>query len=569
MNNEINILSYGQFLKDSLNFRRSGTYNDVNEFNIYDFPSHKYFKILFYFGNIGEKSNVYGEANGLLHPTWNLFKQEKSESYDVGGGIKTSNPFSTPASALNEQNKPTNTIPYYEYNSAWSYLKLNDENERAEKLEKFVTLLSNINCYSPWYFTSIGGIDTALERKGPDDKEVKFDETKKFTITCMPDSFDNRIGTLLELYRDIVWSWQNKKEIIPSNLRKFDMALYIFESPVHFWHDYDKEHDTSLENNDNYYKPSYKMLEFHDCEFSYNSIKSGFSDVNNQTGFKPTYTIEISYNDCYEISYNEHIMREIGDIIETDIYQALSESNISFESTEQKDNYTQKIETDKRSNAIFNSGDMEKLNDFSFLPKIKKSKNGSEKTYTHKDIYSFGQLEMRDNQTYKSNYEVDENGNPKSPRKLHENLVLENDLPGKKGFLGNAIENLAYGAKQGLDNVLYNNFGFTTNINGALLGNLYTVSLTKIGSQFEEALKGNLIKAGQSVKEYADMIKESINDKKGEIPLTGNLGTGYETYNEQNPSGELFDSTPRSFKGIGRSLGNLANRLAPSSIANN
>ena len=69
--------------------------------------------------------------------------------------------------------------------------------------------------------------------------------------------------------------------------------------------------------------PSYKMIEFHNCEFDYNSIKSGWGEVNNQTGFNPTYTIEISYGDCYEISYNEHVMRTIGDVIATDTYQAV------------------------------------------------------------------------------------------------------------------------------------------------------------------------------------------------------------------------------------------------------
>jgi hypothetical protein len=511
---------------------------------------------MFYFGNRDSLSNVSGTANGLLHPTWELFKA-KPKTQNIGGGFGQQNVFSTSASELN----------YYDYNSAWSYLKLNDENERAEKLEKFVTLLSNINCFSPWYFTSISGIDSALERKGPDDREVKFDESKKLTITCLPDSFDNRIGTLLELYRDISWSWQNKKEIIPSNLRKFDMAIYIFESTINNWH---KDEDNIGDDDYNKYITSYKMLEFHDCEFSYNSLKSGFGDVNNQLGFKPTYSIEISYGDCYEVSYNEHLMRKIGDIIKTDTYQAVINNNVvksneSYESEAQTDRTVQSDELSNRQKQYY-------LNDGDYF-------NGA------KDIYSFGNLEMRDNQSYTANY--GRFGDPEvNKRALHDNVVLESDRPGKKGFLGNALGNLLYGAKQQLDNVLYDNFGFTTSVNDVLLGNLYTYSFTKIGTQLSELFQGNLVKAGQSIKQYIENAQKRKNDGIN-IPPNGNLGTGYGDYDEQQPSGnlgtgygdyenksaegEIFDSTPVSYKGYGVSLGNLSNRgkLHPSSIANN
>jgi hypothetical protein len=168
---------------------------------------------------------------------------------------------------------------YYNYNSAWAYLKMNDENERAEKLEHFITLLSNINSHSPWYFTAVSGLDAAQERKPAVDGKMDVGEVKRLQIKCLPDAVDDRIGTLLSLYRDIVWSWSMKKEIIPVNLRKFDMAIYIFEAPMHFIHN-----ETDIIDGVSGFKPSYKMLEFHNCEFDYNSIKSGYSEITNQTG---------------------------------------------------------------------------------------------------------------------------------------------------------------------------------------------------------------------------------------------------------------------------------------------
>lgn len=453
-------LAYAQFLKDRMEFRKSGK-RSGNDFNVFDSPGHKFFKILFYFGGADNNNGL--ESNGLLHPTWAI-------------------------SNLNDN--------FYAFNSAWSFLKMNDENDRADKLEKFIMLLSNINSYSPWYFKSIGGIDSALERSGPGAEKLDIGDNKKLTIACSPDAFDNRLTTLLELYRDITWSWSQKRQILPVNLRKFDMAIYIFESPVHFWHDME---DTKLDGPDSMYKPSYKMLEFHDCEFSYNSLKSGWGEINNETGFNPTYTIEISYGDCYEVSYNEHLMRTIGDVIATDTYQAVIKDNVN-------------------------------LNNNSYI--------------SEKQPDSVIQLMSVYNRTRDA------------------------------GFLENAVNQLI---GTGVKHV-------KEKLTSAVLGNLYTYSLTKIGTQIGEAAKGNLIKTGQSIKQYIKNEQERAAAKVKQKPSgnlgngydnyngqnpNGNLGTGYETYNKISADGEIFDSTPRSFKGYGRSFGNLGKRMAPSSIVNN
>ena len=105
--------------------------------------------------------------------------------------------------------------------------------ERAELLVEFVNLLSNINSESPWYFDEISGLEAALERKSLTERDFKFEEQRqKISIKCKPDSFDDRIATLLDLYRSITYSWALKREVIPSNLRKFDMGIYIFSDPI-------------------------------------------------------------------------------------------------------------------------------------------------------------------------------------------------------------------------------------------------------------------------------------------------------------------------------------------------
>jgi hypothetical protein len=297
-------------MSDRENFRLAGT--SANDFNKFDTPGLKYFKIFFYFTNGDSDSNMgnLNESGGLLAPSWKI------------PGIGDDS--------------------YYKYTSAWSYLKMNYEDERANNLEKFVNLLSNISSESPWYFMELSGLDAALERKTIMDKDFKIDETRsKISIKCLPDAFDDRIATLLDLYRSIVWSWTTKREVLPSNLRKFDMGVFIYETPNMPFHKMVKNNLVSIKGFDTYeygemgdgeeYKPSYKYIEFHNCEIDYGSAKGNFSAINNAEGIAPEYTIDIHFDDCYETRYNEMMLASIGDMIEWDMVSKMSENQPSNE----------------------------------------------------------------------------------------------------------------------------------------------------------------------------------------------------------------------------------------------
>ena len=460
-----NLLSYANILNDILQFKRSGA-KSGRDFNILDTPSHKYFKIMFYFGSATEFDDGENGGSGLLAPTWDYVIDEK----------------------------------YYEHNSAWSFLKLNDENERAEKLEHFITLLSDISSNSPWYFTSVGGLQEALERKVADDGKLEIAD-KKLTITCLPDAMDNRIGTLLELYRDVTWSWVHKREVIPSNLRKFDMAIYIFESPVDGWNI-----DSIIDpNSDDEFRPSYKMLEFHDCEFGYNSIKSGLSELNNQTGFSPTYTIDINYSDCYEISYNDVMMRTIGDVILTDLVNNSSNS----------DDYISIAQED--------SSQIKYQRDFNMRPKDSNKKNREEPL--HKNLKT---------NTTNNTSDYFENINP------------------FKGFLQNAVGQVAGHIVSEVK----------SKVNRALLGNIYGLSLTQIGLQLKELAQGNIIKSAMTIKQYKE---EKANREKQAPPADGNLfeGATVKTVFE-NPNRNIFKDV--AIQNTPTKLGNI---FKNSTIANN
>lgn len=448
------ILSYKHILSDIKNFKNSGTYYG-SDFNIYDTPSHKYFKILFYFGSQPEFGS--GNSSGLLAPTWETVIAKSVEDYLA---VDTKNNYSNYSEeelskAIERAEKYNSNLNLYNYNSAWAYLKINGENERAEKLEHFVTLLSDINTNSPWYFSTVSGVQEALERKVAEDGKLDLTENKKLTITCLPDAFDNRISTLLELYRDVTWSWIHKKEIIPANLRKFDMAIYIFETPELNWH---TESD-AINSSTSKFKPSYKMIEFHDCEFNYNSIKTGWSELNNQNGITPTYQIEIFYNDCYEISYNDIMMRQIGDVILTDLLN--NPSNSSYNSIPQ-------------------------LNDYQLYSEIKSRTNPY-------NIDLYGKEEPMSKNL--------------SDRKNEINKITNNS-----NLLGDAINQVAGHLVSDVKSLF----------NRAVMGNIFGFSLTQLRDQVSDFMQGDIVKTGMTLAQYAREHKNKKEDNTKKIP-TGNI----------------------------------------------
>lgn len=288
----------GDIVGDAQKFKRV----DRSGFNMTDSVDTRFFKLLFYFYNddnsrVNDASIEFfnGGGSGLLSPTW----------LDYDG------------------------TEYYKFNSAWAFLKNNYEEERADALKSFIGLLSNISSESPWYFQKITGVDEALSRE----KWKIAEERKKITIECLSDPVDHRIESLLSLYRSIVWSHTRKCEILPSNLRKFDMGLFVFSGltgNLHFgdpniirnesgWASFGdlnpiKDLDTG--------RASYKYIEFHNCEIGLDSLKSGFGDINNEAGFKQTFSIDIYFDDCYEYEYNPFLLKSFGDFFLWDLWSS-------------------------------------------------------------------------------------------------------------------------------------------------------------------------------------------------------------------------------------------------------
>jgi hypothetical protein len=114
-------------------------------------------------------------------------------------------------------------------NTAYSYLLRIGDKARAGYMEKFVKHIYEINNKTPWFFQTITGLSEAWKR-GYQDENFKplLPNDRKIEIGCL-ESIDLRISALMDLYRKSCFDWYHRREIVPWNLRNFDVLIYVYE----------------------------------------------------------------------------------------------------------------------------------------------------------------------------------------------------------------------------------------------------------------------------------------------------------------------------------------------------
>lgn len=492
-----NLLRYRTIQNDRENFRRAGTVGG-GEFNILDQPTTKFFKIFFYFDN--------GNPVGLLDPTWIRIKSGEG---DLGKDL-------------------------YNYNTAWSYLIMNDEIERAEILQQFVTLLSNINTFSPWYFSTVEGIDQALTRKVTTERDFKIEETRqKIVIKCLPDALDDRIGTLLDMYRSIVWSWKYKREVLPANLRKFDMGILIFDDsmlPFSHYIDSDDEKQDAFymhSKTPELYGRSYKYIEFHNCELNYDSSAVGYGSMNNLTGVtEVNYNLEILFDDVYENRYNEFVVKCMGDMLLIDDLLTSRIDSLGGGDILNVITDTTLIDLLQERGQVNTEG---------FSPTIKTDNN--EFTSYLLDYFTVdGDKKINPDDVGKG--KIKSNVKNIERREPGKNDSLQTESTSE---LAQALKNAALSLKKispfnaiktAGDQAVYSVLNPATSlVKRALMGNLYTFSLTKMVKQTESLLQGNVRGAIENMKNYEKETKTAetqySNGALGDMYPPSNIGTKY------------------------------------------
>ena len=237
-------------------------------------------------------------------------------------------------------------------NSAAKYLYISHKLYRQERpfdrivaLFKFASLLSYINSAAPWFFRGVRGLNTCSTMH-----INEFSKEKTIELDLAPEAVDMRLTTLMSLYKFACYDDINCKEIIPENLRKFDMSIMVFAAPIRRIHSAFHSKD-----GDEYYKSlsplsrgfdntmSFKMYTFKNCEFDMDSFAGIIpGQMQNAAPFQMgTNSIKIKYDRVYEHNMNEFYEMMFGSngiyYNEYAVYQQ------SFDTLAKRHGYSQRI----------------------------------------------------------------------------------------------------------------------------------------------------------------------------------------------------------------------------------
>ena len=205
--------------------------------------------------------------------------------------------------------------------SGRKYYKFENVQQRLVALKKFASMLSYIETNAPWFFKSIKGLDKIPE------PTKDFTKERFIELVCSNESVDIRLTTLLDLYRFAAFDDMLNKEVIPENLRKFDMNIVVFNTPIKKFHTSFKSSslkgkfnyksifnlDSGGNNSDYSNIMSYKMYTFKNCEIDLETYaNSQPADMNNESAFQFAPSIKIKYDRLYTHTSNEFIGMMFG-----------------------------------------------------------------------------------------------------------------------------------------------------------------------------------------------------------------------------------------------------------------
>lgn len=177
---------------------------------------------------------------------------------------------------------------------------------RLVSLQKFVKTLNYVSNYAPWFFDSIEGLDSLKIDLNQPLKE------KVLKIKCRQDAIDMRLTTMFDLYKFACFDYVNFKEMLPENLRKFNMSILFFSVPIRYVDTHSKigskEYDVrTVKANDKGVDMMCKIINFKNCEFVVDDMFNTPTSMSNESpfGFSGS-TISIKFQRYFEETVNPY-----------------------------------------------------------------------------------------------------------------------------------------------------------------------------------------------------------------------------------------------------------------------
>lgn len=176
--------------------------------------------------------------------------------------------------------------------SALAFLNRVGETWRYDLLRKTIDTLSEINSSMPWMFQSIEGIGNIVNRHWG--HHYINDVIDISTL----EAIDFKIAAINNAIKMVVFDDRKRLFVLPPNLRKFSMSIYIYDSGVYA--PFNKEGNTYdfLPNAGAYLNPStinHILIDLGNCTLEHDSGNQFFKEVSVNPSSQATNNLKIRY----------------------------------------------------------------------------------------------------------------------------------------------------------------------------------------------------------------------------------------------------------------------------------
>ena len=99
--------------------------------------------------------------------------------------------------------------------------------KKAAQLKSFINIFRKVNTEMPWFWQTVTGLEVA--RTITEEEPWKAAEKPKIEIECLEENIELTATKLMDLYRNIVWDTKRHVRILPTNVSRFTMDIYVTE----------------------------------------------------------------------------------------------------------------------------------------------------------------------------------------------------------------------------------------------------------------------------------------------------------------------------------------------------
>jgi len=209
------------------------------------------------------------------------------------------------------------------------------DQERVQHLDNFIKILKSVNEEMPWFWQSISGLDVS-KKYGKMDDPFRGKDDNVVEISCLETVELTTMG-MMDLYRRATYDFERYVEVLPMNLRRFSMYIYVTEVRP-FKRNVTQELDYRLNGGDQFNtavmtdkekadirvsKPFFKINLGH-CHFDIDSGTDALAELSKSPGEAATARIKIQYETTHDADqmYANSIIYQEENGIAKDLAQA-------------------------------------------------------------------------------------------------------------------------------------------------------------------------------------------------------------------------------------------------------